>query len=725
MLIEIQQARPGMIIAEDICHPKGGFLAKKQQSLSTEMITVLLRLGIKKIYVQGTDPPEMDQNTLSHQQKSPGFELILQQDLMSASLIINPPDTDPADISAVMINQLLSAKKVVHGIDEELINSTVTQWNKQKTRLEIKNLAIGTPSQPAVSENYHITVPYISNQDLIEKIRTAHYYWEITKFIPPNVKKVSAGTVLAEKQIAKPAIPGVNILGEIIYTDQTITQKLSITESVISSDDGKFLLAKNQGIPYLCNDTIGVLFLSFDGSIDINVQNDKMAAMLIVHEPAEGGSMPNEKQIQSIIKNHGITFGINEMRILELLKEFSRKEYPKNPVTIAEGKPPFNGENGSVKLLFDIETSLKPRLNPDGSVDYKNISIIKAVEKGQKLAQLIPPSKGIPGQTIFGQNLPSLDGTPVTLPVGPNTEIDPQDPNFLIASTDGFVRFCSTVIEVSEGLIISGDIDFSTGNINYSKDVVVNGDIKSGFDINCGGDLQVAGTIEDCKITISGNLLCRLGFIGQGKGMIEADGNVNLNFTKNQSIKCKKNVNIAKEAINSNIFAKDTITVHGKPLSIAGGVLTAGKSISLYTVGNQSGIKTILEVGIDFTLKEELEKKEALLFDLTNGYAKLQENYKKYEKMYAIRKQLPPKEKFLWTKIIETMTKYKQQMEKTEQQVETIKSRIYQLTTAFIKVEHSAMPGTLFKFGERHYLVKEEIVGPKTVRLINHEIKVL
>ena len=54
-----------------------------------------------------------------------------------------------------------------------------------------------------------------------------------------------------------------------------------------------------------------------------------------------------------------------------------------------------------------------------------------------------------------------------------------------------------------------------------------------------------------------------------------------------------------------------------------------------------------------------------------------------------------------------------------------LEKRLYNCEGAYIKIERSAFPGTLFKFGERHFIVKEEIIGPKTVRLIEHEIKVL
>jgi hypothetical protein len=44
---------------------------------------------------------------------------------------------------------------------------------------------------------------------------------------------------------------------------------------------------------------------------------------------------------------------------------------------------------------------------------------------------------------------------------------------------------------------------------------------------------------------------------------------------------------------------------------------------------------------------------------------------------------------------------------------------------AFIKIDRAAMPGTIFKIGERHFIVRETITGPKTIRLIDHEIRVL
>lgn len=712
MLIDLQKAQPGMIITEDVSHPRGGILIRKQQSLSADIIDVLLRLGIRQIYVQ---------DTIS----APALEIILNEDLMSATLIIDPCGENSSDIDSAMIEQALNQKHIVYGIDTEKIETITIQWNQKKQKAQIKDIVLGTPATPATSGLYQMTVAHLTTKEQVNKVRDVRYYWEIAQIIPPEVKMVPSGTIIAKKQQDTPSISGMNILGEPIFTRDIIRQNLNLTDSVCLSKDNNYLIAKTQGIPFFCDDTIGVIFLKPDGAVEIFVQDDNMAATILVHPPCEGGSMPKEKEILDIIHTKGVVYGILHQRISELVRNFSNNQYPEEPVIIAEGITARDGENGFVKLLFNTETSLKPQQNPDGSVDYKNINIINTVVEKQKLAELVPPTSGVAGKNISGQTLPCTDGTAVSLPTGQNTVIDPQDPNLLLSATDGFVRYVNSTIEVSEGLVIPGDVDFSTGHIRYGKNVEISGDVKSGFNVECGGDLQVNGTIEDSKITIGGNLLCRMGFVGQGRGLIEAKGDVNLNFTKNQIVKSRQNINVAKEAINSTIFARKTITVHGKPLSVAGGLLTAGESVSLYTVGNQSGIRTVLEVGIDFTLVEELGKKELLFLELSDKHSKLLESGKKYERILVIRKQLPPKERFLLERIRNAIYKYKQQMDILEKQKTEICSKMHNTANAFIKIEHSAMPGTMFKFGDRHFLVKEEIIGPKTVRLIDHEIKVL
>jgi hypothetical protein len=279
-------------------------------------------------------------------------------------------------------------------------------------------------------------------------------------------------------------------------------------------------------------------------------------------------------------------------------------------------------------------------------------------------------------------------------------------------------------VEISEGYVVKGDVDFSTGNVKYAKSVIVGGDIKSGFTIDCGGDLQVSGTIEDATLNVGGVVLGKLGFIGQGKGIIESKGDVHLGFMKNQTIRCRNSVTIAREAINSTIFARKSITVLGNPLSVAGGTLCTRNLISVYTVGNNSGIKTMLEVGVDFTLLEELEKTEKQLETIGQDCKKIIASYKKYDHLLKIKKSLPPKELQIFHKLRTTLVKYSEQIKALERRKNALSSRVNDKSNAQLKITHAAMPGTMIKIGERHHLVREEIIGPKTVAMVKGEIKI-
>jgi uncharacterized protein (DUF342 family) len=271
--------------------------------------------------------------------------------------------------------------------------------------------------------------------------------------------------------------------------------------------------------------------------------------------------------------------------------------------------------------------------------------------------------------------------------------------------------------------VVNGHIDYSSGNVKYEKSVVVKGDVKTGFSVECGGDLDVYGTIEDANINVMGTVLCRLGFMGQGKGTIDSRGDVNITFMNNQTVRARGNVIIAREALNCTIMARKTISISGKPLSAAGGVLVAGESIVLKEVGNHSGIKTVLEAGIDFVLAEELKKTDTYLKELTENCRGLMSSYKRFDMLIKMKKKLAAKDEFTFAKLRNLIGKVTQQIKSLDKRKRLILEKLTNFDKAFIKIEYAAMPGTIFKFGEHHHLLNAQLTGPKCVRLLDNEIK--
>jgi len=754
VILSSEDLKEGMILSEDLLLPNGAILLNAGSVLTQDHIAIIQKRGLESVYVEG-EPPEEEQNTVGVEdvddllslidedvavpleqasegpaseepvstQLLPRITVHISEDQMSASLIIEPLSGSENNLCVDNLRKALEDHGVVAGINEELLDETVVQWNRFKRRYDVANIAVGKMARAGTEGELIFQVPVLDNADDVTAAKMVHFHWEIEPLLG-QVEIVAKNTVIAVK--GEGALPeeGHTVTGKAVSSQAVLPLSFHLDNTVALSADGNSVLAGFSGIPYqLQNGIIGVVPLSLDGAFEITLFSNAMKAQLHYHPPVHTGKWPPKSKIYELIEKKNITFGVSEEKIDEIYAALLEGTCDDEPLFIAQGQEPVNGEDGRVEFLFDTTTSFTPKENADGSVDYKDIELVNRVDKGERVARLIPPGKGIPGKDVKGNVLPAVDGAPALLPLGINTKASETEENTLISLVDGNVRLVNGTVEVHEGLVIQGNVDYSTGNIEYKKSVTVLGDIQSGFNLSCGEDLQVDGTIEDSLVKVDGNLLSKGGFVGTGKGHIEALGDVNLGFIKNQCIHCRGTVAVAREALNASIYARHKIVVHGVPLSIAGGHYVAREEIEADTVGNLSGVKSFLEVGLDYILQGELEKTDNLLKEISANIKKIADTYKKLDHVYKLKKSLPPKQLQLYQKIKETLGRYQQRISVLEERKEIIKKKMHPPEHAVIRVFRSVMPGTVIKIGPRMLSVREEIKGPKTFSLVNFEIK--
>ncbi|MFP4014549.1 MAG: flagellar assembly protein A [Chitinispirillaceae bacterium] len=655
--------------------------------------------------------------------ESPDFVSIIvhiSSDLMSAHLSLDPVSGHEGILTVKHLKDELARSGVIYGVDEEKLQEIVDIWNEKPEFVESPPVAKGSAPEPGREGKLQFKVKHLVNPKDIEQAREARFFWELAS-LSSRFQRVDSGTVIAEAGTGLPALPGKNVCGELVSPQEREKRSDTVTgENVTISEDNRTYSATVTGIVIEVDNLPEVIPLDFNGAVEVQTSPDKMKAELVIQPAGEGGCMPSLEEIRALLKKNGVVRGVQEEKLVQIGEIFDQRKRRSEVILIAEGEPAQKGEDGKAELLFNADTSLRPRINQDGSADYKNVSIITTIVAGTKLARLHPPTKGRPGFDVTGRILPAMDGAEVKLPAGANTSVSSDDPSCLVSNIDGIVRYNGITVDVNEGYVIPGDVDYSTGNVHYDRSVVVNGDIKSGFDVQCGGDLQIGGVIEDSKVTVGGNLLCKYGFLGQGNGIIEAKGDVNLGFMKNQTVRCRGNVCVAKEVINSTIIARKSIYIHGNPLSVAGGTLSAHESIVVETTGNTSGVKTVLEIGADFTLTEELHRTESQIQELNTNLNKMVQTIKDSNPKKMSSDQLE-----MMKKIRRKITTIEQQISILEQRKKVITEKSNKFDASFISIERDLHPGTVFKIGQRFHFVKETITGPKTVRLIDHEIKII
>lgn len=87
------------------------------------------------------------------------------------------------------------------------------------------------------------------------------------------------------------------------------------------------------------------------------------------------------------------------------------------------------------------------------------------------------------------------DGKPPHIPAGKNTVLS-EDKTKLLADIDGEVVYEGNKFNVKNLLTINHDVDNSIGNIDFTGDILIKGDVREGYSVKAEGDVTIFGTVE-------------------------------------------------------------------------------------------------------------------------------------------------------------------------------------------------------------------------------------
>lgn len=332
--------------------------------------------------------------------------------------------------------------------------------------------------------------------------------------------------------------------------------------------------------------------------VEISVDPNFTAAFMEVTAPQHGGMDVTLEQIKSAIAEKGIYFGIFE-DVLPVIVE--RKRYGEN-ICIARWQPPVDGVDGAIKFHFDKDSVIAPVEDEHGTVDYKNLGLVKNILKGTVIADISMPTEGEPGKDIAGKPVSQHVGVPVNISIGNGTVLT-EDGLQIIAAVDGNLRFLGGSFVVEEELVVRGDVDVKTGNIDFIGNVIIKGNVFEGYSVISKKNITINGTVTSASIKADGDIVIRLGSINS---TIECKGNVKLGFCENSNIRCDNDVEAAT-FVGGEVYAGQNILATGKGVMV-GGKYTALKNIEAATIGSDGYAKTVITLGNNAVLSEEKEQ---------------------------------------------------------------------------------------------------------------------
>jgi len=580
------------------------------------------------------------------------------------------PSTESSDFSVDDVRKALSKKGIKFGIKEEVL-ITLGAEGKFYERILIANGV-----KPKKGKNGEIR--YLVDIEKPVKIKKGE---KIAKIIPPE-DGIEGLTIFEQK------IPSI---------DGEIAKIPNLVNVDFSEENPDILVSKIDG--YLVVDKVSVYVKPF---FEIEISEDEYEAHITVHEPVNDDDF-GSKDLKQFLKDNNIVHGVKE----DVIENIFQEKRFKQSILIASGQRVIDGKDGEIKYYF--ETEVKPKVDEKGNVDYKELSLIQNVKKGQKIVEVTPPVEGVEGYTVLGKKIPPKIGKPYPLPSGKNAEPDPKNPNILTAGIDGHVMLKGKNIEVDPVFVIKESVDFSTGNVEYIGSVIVNGDVKSGFSVKAKNDIEVNGTVEDAVIEAGGNVLLKTGFVGRGEGKIIAEGKVMIKFCENENIISGDDIIIGEYLMHSNIQTKGKLIVTEQKGIIVGGEIFAIKGVEANIIGNQNYTPTKIFVGIDKEIKEKISEKKSFLMKNLDSKKEVEKATRMLMRRKLIKKELPKDKKGLFDKLKQAKEKIEKEEKILISEIENSEKELAKFKDSIVKVLGVIYPGTSITIFNKQTEVNEAL----------------
>ncbi len=205
------------------------------------------------------------------------------------------------------------------------------------------------------------------------------------------------------------------------------------------------------------------------------------------------------QEIMDYLIDNNVKYGYKE----DVIEDIINNPQDNYCELVAEGNYPVEGKDARVKVL------------DKQSGDPTKYNFIASFRSGDVIAYLEPAKSGMPGISVSGQKIEPKPIRKLTLESGKGVTIFNDK---AIANQKGRpkveIKKDKAIVSLVKEYIIKGDIDKSTGNLEYEGDLIVLGSIQDYFNARIGNNLRVHGNIAQAQVEIGGNIFVSKSIIG-------------------------------------------------------------------------------------------------------------------------------------------------------------------------------------------------------------------
>ncbi|MDW7676002.1 MAG: FapA family protein, partial [Bacillota bacterium] len=314
---------------------------------------------------------------------------------------------------------------------------------------------------------------------------------------------------------------------------------------------------------------------------------------------------------------------------------------------------------------------------------------------------------GEAGTNIMGEPIPARPGKDTPIVKGQGVEII-NEGTVAVATLDGQPLIKDKSIHVLQIFEHLGDVDFSSGNLDFVGSIIIRGGVKNGFTVTAEGDVEVYDIVEGGNIKAGGSVQVKKGIQGRGKGNVEAEGDIVTKYIENCNVICNKSI-YSEAIMHSNVTAKQNIIVAGKKGLLVGGICCAGEAIRAKTIGSSLATNTVIEVGVTPKLRKEYNETKHQLKEIESNLEKTKKALLLLKKLESQSESFSNDKQIMLLKVSNTHQQLEQMLDNIKQKKIAMDKMISEYKNGKLEAINNIYPGVSITIGRSILNITDEL----------------
>lgn len=419
----------------------------------------------------------------------------------------------------------------------------------------------------------------------------------------PVVRIVPGATGASGVDVFAATVPGLKGATPEVRLFEGLQQR---RELVVAMDDG--ILEKG-------SDGMAILLRvrkHRDAELTVSISDDRMKAHLSFMPAAGTGAGIEVNEVRERILESGVVKGVDETALGKALDAIARGKFFKN-FQIAQGRLPPPEATELVTFHIRLATGKALTLRQDGRADFRAQDRITHVAKGAHIATVKPPPvEGIESWDVTGRPIPPAAGTLTALQAGRGVSAVRQPDGSLkfFADGDGELVQNGSQISVLQVHTVAGDVDMSSGNVNFPGIIRVNGSVQAGFRLIAGGDIEVEETVDAAVLSAEGSIIVGQGVKGEGRAILRAKKDISAPFAEAAVLLAVGDIHLKGACMRCQVKCNGKLSLDSEHGNIVGGEVRAREGLVAQNIGSPTGVHTLVCFGQDFLLRDQIDREE-------------------------------------------------------------------------------------------------------------------